>query len=161
MYCPRCGRAEQVPDSYCRQCGFYLPDLSKLRKRELPPEDHLKANTVLSLLTIITSFTLSILLFVILGFRSFTHPLIYVTAGLLLGIGGWHTQSLIRTLLQRRQWKRRAPLAEIQAPLHQAQPAFKSAPTEKLLNEPDFENTVPSSVTENTTRHLAERSQPK
>ncbi|MGH9970340.1 MAG: hypothetical protein ACREBG_21465, partial [Pyrinomonadaceae bacterium] len=78
MFCPRCGKAEQLPESYCRQCGLFLPDLSKPVKRERPPEEHLKANTVLNLLTIIVSFTLSILLYALLGFRSSTHPLIYV-----------------------------------------------------------------------------------
>ena len=93
MFCPRCGKAEQLPETYCRQCGLFLPDLSKPVKRELPPEDHLKANAVLSALTIIVSFTLSILLFAFFGFRSDTHPLIYVTAGLLIAIGGWHIQT--------------------------------------------------------------------
>jgi hypothetical protein len=158
MFCAKCGKAEQVPESYCRQCGFYLPDLSKLVKSELPPEDHLKANTVLSALTILTSFTLSILLFAILGFRSSTHPLIYATAGVLLAVGGWHIQSLIRIQLLKKQWKRRAPLTEIQ---RETQATRKSAPTGKLLDQADFENAVPASVTENTTRHLAERSQRK
>ena len=97
MYCPRCGKAEQPPETFCRQCGVFLPDLSKLVKRELPPEDHLKANAVLSAMTIVASFTLSVLLFAILGFRADTHPLIYTTAGLLLGICGWHIQTFIRT----------------------------------------------------------------
>ena len=161
MFCPRCGKAEQLPETYCRQCGLFLPDLSKPFKRERPPEEHLKANTVLSLLTIIASFTLSILLFAFFGFRSDTHPLIYVTAGVLIGIGGWHIQTLIRTLKLKKQWKRRAPLTEIQAALQETQPALKSAPTAKLLDRADFANTLPASVTENTTRHLAERPQPK
>ena len=160
MFCPRCGKAEQLPESYCRQCGVYLPDLSKV-KRELPPEDHLKANTVLSGLTIIASFTLSILLFSFFGFRSDTHPLIYVTAGLLFAIGGWHIQTFIRTQMLKKQWKRRAPLTDTQAPLPEAEPAFKSVSTAKLLDPADFENAVPASVTEHTTRHLVERSQPK
>lgn len=31
MFCPRCGVADQTPDSYCRQCGEWLPDLSSGR----------------------------------------------------------------------------------------------------------------------------------
>ncbi len=77
MFCPRCGKAEQVPESFCRQCGLFLPDLSKPIKREIPPEEHLKANTVLNAVTIIVSFTLSILLFLFFGFRPGAHPLIY------------------------------------------------------------------------------------
>jgi len=158
MFCPRCGKAEQLPETYCRQCGLFLPDLSKPVKRELPPEDHLKANTVLNSLTIIVSFTLSILLFAV---RPGTHPLIYVTAGLLIAIGAWHIQTFIRTQKLKKQWKRRTPLTEIQAASPETQPAFKSASTAKLLDQADFENTVPASVTENTTRHLAERPQAK
>jgi hypothetical protein len=166
MFCPRCGKAEQLPETYCRQCGLFLPDLSKPVKRERPPEEHLKANTALSLLTIIASFTLSILLWAFFGVRSNTHPLIFVTAGLLIGIGAWHIQSLIRTQKLKKQWKRRAPLteierAEIEAAGRETPPAFESASTAKLLDRADFADTLPASVTENTTRHLAERPRPK
>ena len=161
MFCPRCAKAEQLPETYCRQCGLFLPDLSKPFKRERPPEEHLKANTVLSLLTIITSFTLAILLYAFFGFRSDTHPLIYVTAGFLIAIGGWHIQTLIRTLKLKKQWKRRAPLTEIQAALQETQPAFESASSAKSLDQADFADTLPASVTENTTRHLAERPERK
>ena len=154
MFCPRCGKAEQMPETYCRQCGLFLPDLSKPLKRESPPEEHLKANTVLSLMTICASFTLSLMLFLVLGFRPFTHPLIYVTAGILLAIGGWHIQTLIRTLMLKKQWKRRTPLNETPA-------TFKSTPTAKLLDQADFTDAVPASVTEHTTKHLAETLKPK
>jgi len=161
MFCPRCGKAEQVPETYCRQCGIFLPDLSKRSKRERPPEEHLKANTVLSLLTIVASFTLAILLYAFLGFRSSTHPLIYVTASLLLAIGGWHIQTFIRTQQLKKQWKRRAPLTEVEAALPETQGEFKSRSTAKLLDQTDFADMIPPSVTENTTKHLTERSQPK
>jgi hypothetical protein len=158
MFCPRCGNAEQLPETFCRQCGLFLPNLSKPVKRELPPEEHLKANTVLSLLTIVVSFTLSFLLFAVLPDK---HPLIYVTAGLLIAIGAWHIQTFIRTQKLKKQWKRRTPLTESQAASPEIQPAFKSASTAKLLDQADFENTVPTSVTEHTTRDLAERPPPK
>jgi hypothetical protein len=161
MFCPRCGKAEQLPETYCRQCGLFLPDLSKPVKRELLPEDHLKANAVLSALTIIASFTLSILLWAFFGSRSNTHPLIFVTAGLLIGMGAWHIQSLIRTQKLKKQWKGRAPLTEIQAALNETRPAGEAASTGKLFDRSDFADAIPASVTENTTRHLAERPQPK
>jgi len=161
MFCPRCGKADQVAETYCRQCGLLLPDLSKPLKRESPPEEHLKANTVLSVMTIVASFTLSFLLFLILGFRSFTHPLIYATAGILLAMGGWHIQTLIRTLMLKKQWKRRAPLSGIQAAPPETTTAFKSVPTARTLGQADFTDSIPASVTEHTTRHLAETPQPK
>ena len=160
MFCPRCGKADQQPETYCRQCGLFLPDLSKPVKQETLPEEHLKANAALSMLTILMSFILSFLLFFVLGFRSFTHPLIYVTAGLLIAIGAWHIQTFIRTRQLIRQWKRRAPLTDIQATTPQAE-AFKAASTAELLDQPDFADAIPASVTEHTTRHLLETPEPK
>lgn len=153
MYCPRCGKAEQASETFCRQCGLFLPDLSKPLKRELPPEDHLKANTVLNALTVIVSLTLSILLFAI---RPSTHPLIYATAGLLIAIGAWHIQTLIRTVKLKNQWKRRTPLTDAQMGLPETERVFNSPSTAKLLEQADFTHAVPTSVTENTTRHLVE-----
>ena len=161
MFCPRCGKAEQLPETYCRQCGIFLPDLSKPAKRELPPEEHLQANTVLSALTIIASFTLSILLYAILGFRADTHPLIYVTAGLLLGMGGWHIQTFIRTRLLKKQWQRRTPLTKTPVALPETELVIKSAATAQMVEQAEFVDRLPASVTENTTRHLAEELQPK
>jgi hypothetical protein len=150
-----------MAETYCRQCGLFLPDFSKPLKRETPPEEHLKANTVLSAMTICASFTLSFLLFLVLGFRSFTHPLIYATAGILLAIGGWHIQTLIRSQMLKKQWKRRAPLSEVQAAPTDTTMTPKSASTGKLLDQADFADAIPVSVTEHTTRHLTETPQPK
>ena len=147
-----------MPETFCRQCGLFLPNLSKQVKREIPPEEHLKANTVLNALTIVVSFTLSILLLAIVPYK---HPLIYVTAGLLIAIGAWHIQTFIRTQKLKEQWKRRAPISEIEAGVPETERAFKSASTAQLLDQADFGNTVPASVTEHTTRHLAERPHPK
>lgn len=154
MFCPRCGRAEQVPEAYCRQCGVFLPDLSKPVKREIPPDEHLKANTFLNALTVIVSFTLSILLLATIPDK---HPLIYVTVGLLIAIGAWHIQTFIRTQKLKKQWKRRTSLNEIQLASPETQSAFKSASTGKLLDQANFADSIPASVTENTTRHLAEK----
>ncbi len=149
MFCPKCGKADQLSETYCRQCGVFLPDLSKPVKREHPPEEHIKVNTVLSLMTVIVSFTLAILLYALMGFRPGTHPMVYVTAGLLLAMGGWHIQTFIRIRKLKKQWKRRNP-----NPKKDTRPAFEKILTAKLLDKPDFSNVVPASVTETTTKHL-------
>jgi hypothetical protein len=161
MFCPGCGKAEQSPETYCRQCGLFLPDLSKPFKRKHSPEEHLKANMALNFLTVIASFTLAILLYTILGFKADTHPLIYVTAGLLTAIGGWHVQTFIRTLLLKKQWKQGTPLAESKAALQATRMAVESVSTAKMLESPDLANAIPLSVTEHTTRQLVERPQSK
>ncbi len=149
MFCAKCGNADQVPETYCRQCGVFLPDLSKPLKREHSPEEHIKVNSVLSLMTVIVSFTLAILLYALMGFRPNTHPLVYATAGLLLAMGGWHIQTFIRIRKLKNQWKRRNP-----DPEKETGPAFEKVLTAKLLDKPDFSNVVPASVTEITTKHL-------
>ncbi|MGI8734234.1 MAG: hypothetical protein ACR2LM_13160 [Pyrinomonadaceae bacterium] len=98
---------------------------------------------------------MAVLLYAILGFRSDTHPLIYATAGILIAIGGWHIQTLIRTLKLKQQFNRRTVPAESALP--NTQPAVQSLPTARLLNTADFTDTVPASVTEDTTKHLAEK----
>ena len=153
MFCPKCGNPDQSPETYCRRCGTFLPDLSKSVKRESPPEENIKVNTVLSLMTVIVSFTLAILLYAFLGFRENTHPMIYVTAGLLIAMGAWHIQTFIRTRTLKKQWKRRANIQNDTAD----RSSIGTATTDKLLEQPDFENMVPASVTDHTTKHLAKR----
>jgi hypothetical protein len=156
MFCPKCGKGEQLPQSYCRQCGLFLPDLSKHVNPGRPPEEHLRVNKILNSLTIVVSFTLAILLYSILGFRPDTHPLIYVTAALLIAIGCWHIQTFTRTLQLTKQWKRRAPLSQSNASLLESPPAFGSASTAKTLDQLNSGEGHPSSVTEHTTKILSE-----
>lgn len=106
-------------------------------------------------MTVIVSFTLAILLYTFLGFRENTHPMIYVTAGLLIAMGAWHIQTFIRTRTLKKQWKRRANIQNDAAD----RSSIGTATTDKLLEQPDFENMVPASVTDHTTKHLVEQKQ--
>jgi hypothetical protein len=151
MFCPKCGNPDQSPETYCRRCGTFLPDLSKPVKRERPPEEHIKVNSVLSLMTVIVCITLSILLFSIMGFRSGAHPLVYVTAGLLIAMAAWHIQTFIRVRRLKKQWDRREPIGGVE---HLA--SVPAATTGKLLDQPDFSDMVPPSVIDHTTRQLSE-----
>ena len=152
MFCPKCGKADQTPESFCRQCGNYLPDFDKAAKKTTTPEEHIKANAVLSLLTAVASLTLSILLF--LTFKNYPdpHPIIYVTAGFLLTITAWQIQTFWRTLLLKKHFKKpkNQPAADNQNAPHE----IEAKPTNPLLNEADFANHVPASVVEKTTRKL-------
>lgn len=103
------------------------------------------------MMTVIVSFALAILLYIFLGFRENTHPLIYATAGLLIAMGGWHIQTFIRARRLKRQWKRRVDQVETE-PI-----AIGSSAKGKQLEMPDFENLVPTSVTDRTTKHLTEK----
>lgn len=146
MFCPNCGNADQTPESFCRRCGIFLPDLSKPVKGPVPPEQHLSANLVLGTMTIAASFTLAVLLLTLLAFRPDTSPLIYVTAGLLIAMGCWHVQTVWRTILLKKHFRARGPAKQVELP--------DPRPTGKLLDRADPSTFVPASVTEDTTSEL-------
>jgi len=149
MFCPKCGKSEQSPETYCRQCGTFLPDLSKPLKKEITPEEHIKVNSVLSLMTVIVCFTLAILLYSMLAFRPDTPVLIYATAGLLIAMGAWHIQSFIRIRKLKKQWSKRSPNETVGEQLK-----FEQRYVPPALESADFENVVPDSITDRTTREL-------
>lgn len=111
------------------------------------PQDHVTANIVLNSMTIVACFTLAALLYLILGFQDSTHPLIYATAGLLIAMGFWHTQTLWRSILLRRHFKKAAPP-------NPGKLDVQAAPAGELM-EAQFENIVPPSITDRTTRNIA------
>ena len=151
MYCPKCGAAEQAPETYCRRCGIFLPDLDKLKSDEQSPEMHIKANAVLSVLTILAS--LAIVLILYLTFRDRETPVvIYSAGGLLIAIAAWQVQTFWRTMLLRRQIIKKGPMKD------DAAAVFERASMEsKMLDEPDPADYVPASVAMPTTRRLKRR----
>lgn len=149
MFCPKCGKPDQLPETYCRQCGVFLPDLEKPRKTPITPEDHVKVNLAFSVMTVLACFTFAVLLYSILAFRPDTHWLIYATAGLLTAMGFWHTQTLWRSILLKRHFRKNKRPQDLGV-----DGAAKA--TDRLLDEPDLENLVPPSVVDHTTKRLSE-----
>ena len=152
MYCPNCGKPDQTPDAFCRQCGHYLPDFEKLKKKETTPEEHLKANSFLNLLTAVVSLALAVTLYVIFLGRSDTHWIIYLTAGFLTAICAWQVQTFWRTQLLKKHFRRQRELRN--APAQTNSEPLLAVPTKELLPGADLRDVVPASVTENTTRDL-------
>ena len=148
MYCPKCGQSDQKAESFCRKCGLFLPDLSKPVKQSGTPQEHILANTVLSSMTIGACVVLAVLLYIFVAFRPDTHPLIYVTCGLLIAMAAWHTQTLWRTLQLRKHFRKNEErrLAALRG---------NDMETGKLLEQADLDEIVPNSVTERTTRSLS------
>lgn len=151
MFCPKCGAPEQQIETYCRQCGLFLPDFSKPAKKKYSAEENLKVNTVLTLMTVIVCFSLAFLLYLVLAFRPETHPLIYITAGLLLAMGGWHIQTFIRTRKLKKQWRSRRGDEDL---VEDLSGNLLARSTAKLLQNADYSNAVPASITERTTNAL-------
>ncbi|HEY8562713.1 MAG TPA: hypothetical protein VIL74_20215 [Pyrinomonadaceae bacterium] len=158
MFCPKCGKADQAPETYCRQCGGFLPDFEKALKKPTPPEEHLKANAVLSFLTGFASLILSILLFLVFKNYPDPHPIIYVTAGFLLTVTAWQIQTFWRTMLLRKHFKKSKPPLAASAEKRTFPDAFEPQPTDRFLPAAGFDNHVPASVVERTTRKLKVKS---
>ena len=151
MFCPKCGKADQSPETYCRQCGVFLPDLSKPLVAITAPEQHVKANLVLGTMTVVTSFTLAILLYLFFLGLPEAPSVIYVMFGLLIAMGIWHIQTVWRSLLLKKHFKESKARRE-QTP-DPGNPGIEND-TNKLLEKADFDKYQPASVTDRTTRQL-------
>ena len=151
MFCPKWGNADQSPESYCRRCGIFLPDLDKPKKKAQTPIQNVNANAVLSGMTVVAAITLATLLYGMLGFRENTHPLIYVTAGFLIAIAAWNVQTFWRSMLLRKHFKKpQRPVEEV------VETPLLDMPANNELPAANFENMAPPSVVDSTTRHLDE-----
>jgi len=154
MFCPKCGNSDQQPETYCRQCGNYLYDYDKNANRKHTPEEHLKVNATLNFLTALTSLTLAILLYSFYLGKDDTPFIIYLTAGFLTCIFAWQVQTFWRSLLLRKHFKKQKRPTEFSEENKAAPQNFESKPTNQLLSEADYDNFVPTSVVEKTTRKL-------
>lgn len=157
MFCPNCGKANQQANAYCRQCGNFLPDFNKIAKREISPETHLKANTVLNIMTGIVSITLAILLFSLFLDRQNTPPIIYITAGFLTAIFAWQAQIYWRTMLLKKHLKSRPFYLKENTVKDETANDNAVRPRSKNLPAADHETLVPTSVTEQTTSKFGQK----
>jgi hypothetical protein len=166
MFCPTCGTAQQTPDSYCRQCGEFLADLSdkfSLLNRVLgihTPEKQVNINLAVSLLTAILSSLLIIFLLGYFGGRfartgESTPSIIYLVYLFLGLVAVWQFLSVINNISLRNRLTGRLisksaekTSTELNTP--------KSGSTQELLPSADFENIPASSVTEGETKILNE-----
>lgn len=145
MFCPNCGIGDQEKNTYCRKCGLFLPDFEKLKKRETPPEEHLKANSVLNIMTAVVSLTLAILLHVWFYGNENTPAIVFITAGFLFAMFAWQAQIFWRNLKLKKQ---------IIIPKRAGTDAKEPAQKVKSLSEPDLENFVPANAAVKTTNKL-------
>ncbi len=163
MYCSNCGKAEQTLNTYCRQCGEFLPDYSD-KKRSFTmggntPEEQIRANLILNFLSGMVSLTLAILLYATFWNKPETSSIIYLVAAFLLAMCGWQFSTFRVGLKLKKTFERRKSDGEIEPAAQQGDKnIFQSAKTRYLLTEADFSNVVPTSVAENTTKTLNQQS---
>jgi len=150
MFCPNCGNADQLPETFCRQCGTFLPDFDNPKHRKTTPEEHLKVNTVLNFMTAIACMTLAIVLYAYFLGKAETPVIIYITAGFLTAMFAWQVQIIIRTYKLKSHLKNRRVIENKKENVN----SIENKETAKLLNEADFTDLITPSVTEHTTKNL-------
>jgi len=161
MFCPTCGKSEQMPGTYCRQCGNFLSNAGSVVKRGFggdTPQDQIKTNLILNLMSGIVSLVSGILLFVIFsgGDVYGKQQIGFAIAAFLLAMSGWQFSAFAVNLKLRKNLNN-AHERQTHETSNSAPPRFDTMNTAELLPEADLDNLVPASVTENTTRHLGEK----
>lgn len=161
MFCPKCGKADQTLNTYCRQCGEFLPDHS-VKKRGFTmggdtPEQQIRVNLILNFLSGAVSLILAILLYATFWNQPGTSQVIYLTAAFLLAMCGWQFSTFRVGLKLRKTFAARKNTGEVETIKPFGENDLPSAKTAPLLNEADMTNVVSASVTENTTKHLSEK----
>jgi hypothetical protein len=165
MFCPKCGKGEQAPDSYCRSCGEFLTDFSAksyLINRLLggaSPKSQIKLNLAINVATGLASAFL-------LGFLNGHYDAMFEKTGeappkviyyvyVFLGLVFlWQLLGFfINTKLLKRLYgeKKKAPPAAEPA----ADPkAVAPPPTQRSLEPGQHDPAGPDSVTQHTTKRL-------
>lgn len=99
-----------MPESYCRQCGEWLPDLAKRGRPGFggdSPEESLNISLSLSAMTVIVSLLLAIWLYATYFGKPGVPGIIYITAAFLLAIAGWQASNFYVGIKLRRNLARR------------------------------------------------------
>ena len=154
MFCPKCGKGEQTPDSYCRSCGDFLvgaANSTSLMTRILGisnPEKQVKFTLTIDLATAIVS---GLLLFFLMGYfdgvyaktGAPTPPIVYLVYVFLGLVSMWQLLSFTVGTAYRKKLTaaKKSALSQDQA-------------TGGSLPPADVKNVVANSVTEQTTRNL-------
>lgn len=155
MFCPKCGKAEQRTNNFCRNCGTFLPDFDKLESKVITPEQHFTINTTLNVMTAIVSLALVITLHLMFTGKDGTSFVLYLTIGFLTAIFFWQAQIFWRTLQLRKQFpglNRKNENRIVEKPL-----ILETTDTRELLKESDLSSIVLSNITENTRKKLGEK----
>lgn len=154
MFCPKCGKGEQVPDGYCRNCGEFLVDPASntsLVNRILGisnPEKQVKFTLTIDLVTAIVS---GILLFFLMGYfdgmeaktGQTAPPIVYLVYVFLGLVCAWQLLSFTVGTTFRKKLN-----------AGKTSQTLTGQAAKQSLPPADESNVVANSVTEQTTREL-------
>jgi hypothetical protein len=168
MFCQNCGKSEQTPGSHCRSCGEFLTDSASnlnLVYKFLginTIEKQVNANLLINAICLLMTGTLFIFL---QGYYDAaankipaieTPTIIYFVYAFLIFISIWQFISLALGLNMKSKFSGQN-IEEQRAALNPPENEIPAPKRQASLPQADLKNFVPASVTENTTRHLAEK----
>ena len=145
-----------MPESYCRACGEWLPDIAKRGIKSFAgdsPEESLYISLFLSAMSSIVALLLAVWLYATYLGRPGVPGIIYVTAAFLLAIAGWQASNfyvgikLRKKLVRRRKGNFAASPNEFNDIASQSNAALPAADASQFIGQA-------ASVTENTTELL-------
>lgn len=164
MFCPNCGKAEQSPESYCRNCGQFLADVSGksyLLNKLLGGQTPETQVTVTMVINLVTALISALLLGFLNGFyhaqyartQESAPPVLYLVYIFLGLVTVWQVLSFLIG------WRLRSKITGRRTAEVKAAPGITGEARQKQLPEEDLEEleSVSTSVTENTTRMLDPR----
>ena len=147
MFCPNCGKDNQQPAGYCRQCGTLQPDPSQPYYYPHLSRSSVRINAIANLFAALTSFAVAFVLYtVILGIGG--GSIIHLLAWASIAVGLWCAFAAWKGFQLEKDFRSNSDKP--------SEGGFQivSSITGKLLDEADFEQFVPPSVTDPTTKHL-------
>ena len=159
MFCPKCGKPEQVLETYCRGCGEFLTDSSNplsILSRLVGANTTSKQISLSLVINAVTAAVSGLLLVFLIGYFDGREArtlepapsiiyLVYIFLGL---VAAWQLFSFAINLNLRARFTRKN---ELPTPSLAKGETSSSAPA---LPEADFENVVPGSVVEKETEIL-------
>jgi hypothetical protein len=148
MFCPNCGKADQTKNTYCRNCGGFLPDLKNIGKKRTTPEDQFKLTLMFNRMSAIGALSMAIMLYIFHLGNENTHPSVYFAAAFLLVIAAWQIVSYFNNRKLKELFIREKEIDDTEIK------AFEMPKTNRSLNEVNLSDNIPASVVENTTRKL-------
>ena len=146
MFCQKCGKPEQLPNNFCRQCGEFIPDLTKNNTLAFggnTPNEKLLSTYYLSL----TGFLSSLVVLLGLIWGGLNNPRIVFVTAVILGINIFLFAGILFISIK---MKKRLNGEQEQEDTN----LINEISSQNLLGETGFENYVPASVTEKTTKNL-------
>lgn len=76
MFCPKCGAGDQRPESYCRRCGEWLPDINAPSQaglfRKRTRDEKIRKMRILEVVSAALAFTSAAIIFLVLSGRGDT-----------------------------------------------------------------------------------------